>query len=135
MTSMAIKNLDSDSKTTFAVMYKSIIYKIQDIEPEGSLRRLKLISLNCQDITIVLWHPDSVIKCSPLITKRCLITNFVSDYKFEVEGIKSALHIELSKEDTVRAHKWLVQSKSVYITLFFCFDEMHIGNIYCVRKN
>lgn len=126
----AVKDLE-DEKNKYAVMYKGMIYRVQDISSEGSLKRLKLVSLQSNDITIVLWHPDSIVTCSILLTKRCLIIKHIQEEKFKIESLNNTNNeIELSKEASIQVYRWMIELKSVYIILYFCFDEMHIGSVY-----
>lgn len=134
-----ILNMSTDTKTVKeleecttdkAVMYKGTIYKVQDVACEGSLKRLKLVSLvTPRNITTVLWHPDSVVTCSPLITKRCLVIKFVKDSIFEVEGVDTNVKIDLGKAGS-QALRWMVEGRCVCVTLFFCFEAVYIGAVY-----
>ena len=126
MSTILVRDLD-DNK---AVMYRGTIYRIERMSTEGSLKSLKLVSLNLQDIVTVLWHPSCIVTSSPVSSKRCLILKENDDNKFEIEGIRKKLELNLPKDYAIKARKWLAEEKIVVIVLHHCFNDMHFGNIY-----
>ena len=120
---------------TQAVMYKGIKYRIQDISTEGSLRRLKLVSLTFpRDITTVLWNPNSVVTTSALVTKRCLITKHIRGNFFEVEKAEG-LTIELDFDKMgPQIYRWMIEGRITCSTLHFSFGEIFIEAAYILPK-
>ena len=126
MTTMAVKDLDD----SFAIMYRGTIYKIDKITTEATLRNLKLVSLDLKNIVTVLWHPNSIVTCSPFLSKRCLITKDNGNNKFEIEGVTKPLELTLPYEYSIKIRQWITLGRKVCIVLCYCFNDLHFGNIY-----